>query len=190
MMVLLMLVDQYTSKLSVWKTCWELMMDQTLTKLLRSVITSTEMITSTRFGNQIYFDDYVKFCCEDIGVAGLQVKLRVFDRDPGAGPVNPNRMRCRWRPLSVTTTIAGLRLSVEDKLAPFISCPDDITVSCEFWFDMNDLNSTFGTVRDDDANDVEYIVINDRVCPGDPLYDPNDPERNLPNDSRSGRCCW
>ena len=45
MMVLMMLVVLFTSKLSVWKTCWELITDLTLTNLLRSVTESTEMIT-------------------------------------------------------------------------------------------------------------------------------------------------
>ena len=112
----------------------------------------------TRFGNQIYFDDYVKFCCEDIGVADLQVKLRVFDVDPGVGPVNPNRMR-PGGDLFGRYNDCWSNVTVEDKLAPFISCPDDITVDCDLWFDRNDLSSTFGTVRDD-INDVEYIVIN------------------------------
>lgn len=42
-------------------------------------------------GNQIYFDDHVKFCCTDVGKS-IMVVLRVFDRDPGAGPIAPNRM--------------------------------------------------------------------------------------------------
>jgi len=111
-----------------------------------------------RFGNQIYFDDYVKYCCEDIGVAGLQAKLRVFDVDPGPGPINPNRMR-PGGDLYGHFNDCWSNVTVEDKLAPFITCPDDITVDCDFWFDMNDLNSTFGTVRTNEA-DREYIVIN------------------------------
>ena len=34
----------------------------------------------------VYFDDYVKFCCADDSVT---VVLRVFDQDPGDGPISP-----------------------------------------------------------------------------------------------------
>ncbi|MFN8331444.1 MAG: hypothetical protein U0T81_09540 [Saprospiraceae bacterium] len=42
-------------------------------------------------GNQVYFDDCTYFCCADIGQS-VMVVLRVFDVDPGAGPVAPTRM--------------------------------------------------------------------------------------------------
>lgn len=110
-----------------------------------------------RFGNQIYFDDWVKFCCEDIADPDLMVVLRVFDRDPGDGPVDPSRMRTGGD-LYGHFNDCMVDMVVEDKIPPFIQCPDDITVACDFWFDRNDLSSTFGTVRDNLA-DVQYIVI-------------------------------
>ncbi|MDV7400783.1 hypothetical protein RZS08_55720, partial [Arthrospira platensis SPKY1] len=41
--------------------------------------------------NTSWFDDEVFFCCDDIGKE-VMVTLRVFDRDPGPGPVAPARM--------------------------------------------------------------------------------------------------
>jgi hypothetical protein len=42
-------------------------------------------------GNQVYFDDCTYFCCADVGTK-VMVVLRVFDVDPGPGPVTPIRM--------------------------------------------------------------------------------------------------
>lgn len=112
---------------------------------------------SNKFGNQIFFDDFAKFCCEDVDHNNTLI-LRVFDVDPGSGPVDPNRMRSGGD-LAGHFNDCMVEMTINDYLAPFISCPSDITVDCEFWFDRNDLGSTFGTVRDN-AAEVEYIVIN------------------------------
>jgi hypothetical protein len=62
---------------------------------------------------------------------------------------------------------------VQDKLPPFIACPPDIVVSCDFWFDAqatngfedtDGLEDIFGRVLDDyeyDDSDREDIIIND-----------------------------
>jgi hypothetical protein len=42
-------------------------------------------------GSQTYFDDNVKFCCADAGNS-IRVVFRVFDVDPGVGPITPSRM--------------------------------------------------------------------------------------------------
>lgn len=81
---------------------------------------------------------YVEFCCDDIGKT-LMVSMRVWD-------IHGNSNSCM------------VEIEVQDKLAPFIYCPPDITVSCEF--DYTDLNA-FGTVRDNVA-DRKSIVINDK----------------------------
>ncbi len=71
--------------------------------------------------SEVWFDDHVDFCCEDLNNE-VMVMLRVFDKDPGVGPVNPDRMiyggdlyghynDC-W---NITT--------VECKFAPSINCP-------------------------------------------------------------------
>ncbi|MBK9632655.1 MAG: hypothetical protein IPO62_16640 [Saprospiraceae bacterium] len=56
-------------------------------------------------GNQVYFDDYTDFCCADVGQR-IMVVLRVFDIDPGAGPVTPVRMTSTTQPYTdVSATV-------------------------------------------------------------------------------------
>jgi hypothetical protein len=102
-------------------------------------------------GNQIYFDDYVNFCCSDVGKT-LTVVFRVFDRDPGNGPVSPSRMNPggalfnRFSDCMVT-------VEVQDKTVPTVVAPPNIVVSCWFWFDIDKVNdpndATFGKVVTD-----------------------------------------
>ncbi len=90
-----------------------------------------------------WFDDSAQFCCEDISNSPIMVILRVYDVDPGPGPVSPNRHNTdllgRWNECMVEVT-------VQDKLPPVVSCPPNITVSCEFDYNSDDLAATFGTV--------------------------------------------
>lgn len=80
------------------------------------------------------FDEYVRFCCLDQG-EDVMVILRATD---AAGNVND----CM---VSVT---------VQDKLAPQIFCPADLTVNCDFAYDEENLNQFFGepTIYDNCAN--------------------------------------
>ncbi|MEL6988813.1 MAG: hypothetical protein AAGK97_13445, partial [Bacteroidota bacterium] len=68
-------------------------------------------------GYQEWFDDYAKFCCEDVGDDPVMVILRVYDVDPGEGPVANSRhnsdLRNRWNECMVEVT-------VQDKLPPSI----------------------------------------------------------------------
>jgi len=57
------------------------------------------------------FDEYVKFCCEDIGGPHM-VEFRVTDK---AGLVNT----------------CMVEVTVQDKLPPVLYCPDDYTTNCE-----------------------------------------------------------
>lgn len=83
------------------------------------------------------FRDFVEFCCEDIGNT-VTVILRVWDR-------------------AENTNTCMVEVNVQDKLPPFIECPPNITVSCEYDFEDFD---DFGTVRNSkDAR--EPIVIDD-----------------------------
>ncbi len=113
---------------------------------------------STDSGTQEWFDDYVDFCCEDIANNNIMVVFRVYDVDPGVGPVLDN-LHDQDSLLSTHYNDCMVEVEVEDKLAPFIICPPDITVSCSFEFDPNDL-TVFGQVvtSQDDRND---IVIDD-----------------------------
>lgn len=108
--------------------------------------------------NDVWYDDEVFFCCEDLGDT-VAVILRVFDVDPGTGPVDPSRM-------TGTGDLVGhfnecmSQTIVNNTQAPFVSCPPNITVSCEFWFDQNDLTGTFGDIVTN-ITDQQDIVIND-----------------------------
>lgn len=83
------------------------------------------------------FREYVEFCCEDIGNT-IMVELRVWDR-------------------AENTNTCMVEVNVQDKLPPFLQCPPNITVSCEF--DYADLNE-FGRIVDS-AQNREPIIIND-----------------------------
>ncbi|HEX5625634.1 MAG TPA: hypothetical protein VFX48_06450, partial [Saprospiraceae bacterium] len=80
---------------------------------------------------------FVYFCCEDLGKT-LMVNMRVWD-------IHGNSNTCM------------VEVEVQDKLAPVIVCPPDITISCEY--DFTDLN-VFGTVRTNYA-DRKPITISD-----------------------------
>lgn len=70
------------------------------------------------------FDEYVRFCCADQGDE-VMVVLRATD---AAGNVND----------------CMVNVTVQDKLAPTILCPADLTVNCDFAYDENDLAEFFG----------------------------------------------
>ena len=103
----------------------------------------------------------VPFACCDVAAGPIMVELEVTD---AAGNVN----------------FCMVEVEVQDKLAPFITCPPNIIVSCDFWFDdAVTLNQfvpateaglgVFGTVLDaydynDDQSARQPIIIDD---PGD-----------------------
>jgi hypothetical protein len=76
-------------------------------------------------GDGDVFKDYVTFCCADIGNP-VTVILRVWD-------VAGNWNECM------------VQVEVQDKLAPVISCPDDMEVNCDFFFNPDNLDAYFGT---------------------------------------------
>ncbi len=91
---------------------------------------------------------YVYFCCDDIGKT-LMVNFRVWD-------LHGNSNTCM------------VEIEVQDKLPPYIYCPPDITVSCEF--DYTDLN-VFGTVRDNIANRQTFQIKDKYLKHSAPLID-------------------
>ncbi len=116
-------------------------------------------------GNQIYFDDYINFCCSDAGNR-IMVVLRVFDVDPGAGPIAPSRMNQNGN-LFGRYTDCMVEIEVQDKGVPTVIAPPNIVVSCWFWFDVDKLTDpndpTFGRVVTDLSN-RKKVVTNDLVC--------------------------
>ncbi len=90
--------------------------------------------------NQIWFDDYVWFCCEDVGATDLMVVLRIFDAQPPTGPINPFLMRDGVLKDAAGNKIANfvdcmVPVIILDKEAPRITCPDDVELECTDDFD-------------------------------------------------------
>lgn len=133
-------------------------------------------------GNQIFFDDFVKFCCADVGQTVIIV-FRVFDVDPGAGAVFPNRMATR--DLKGHFTDCMVEVEVQDKTVPTMIAPPDIVVSCSYWFDDSEsaltdvTNTTFGRFVSD-ISAREKVNTTDRVC--EQYCQPN-AKTNYPNNS-------
>ena len=141
-------------------------------------------------GNQIYFDDHVKFCCSDVGKT-IMVVFRVFDIEPGVGPIPPNRMNSGGV-LFNHYSDCMVEVEVQDKSVPTVVPPPNIVVSCWFWFDVDKISdpndATFGRV----VNDLSLrhkVVTNDLVCynycvrndiTGYPGYVPGAPPSNPP----------
>lgn len=82
---------------------------------------------------------YVNFCCEDVGDT-VMVRFQVTD----------------YAGLSNTCMVEVL---IEDKIPPVIICPTDLTISCDYVFDADDL-SEFGVIREN-LNDVQQVIIYD-----------------------------
>ncbi|MCC6816318.1 MAG: T9SS type A sorting domain-containing protein [Saprospiraceae bacterium] len=116
-------------------------------------------------GSQTYFDDFVNFCCADAGSTRMVV-FRVFDVDPGAGPINPGRMNSGGD-LFGRFNDCMVEVEVQDKAVPSIVPPADVVVSCMFWFDLNKLtdpnDATFGRVVNDLGQRAK-IKTTDIVC--------------------------
>jgi len=53
-------------------------------------------------GNQFWYDDHIKLCCTD---DNFNVMMRVFDVDPGPGPVDPRRMHSEPTRIDSTTEV-------------------------------------------------------------------------------------
>lgn len=105
------------------------------------------------------FDDFIQFCCEDIPNNEIMVILRVYDLPPVAGPVSDTYLQGHYNDCMV-------QVEVQDKLPPQITCPSDLTISCEFPFTPENLG-VFGTVVTS-IEDQELICIDDPGVPGDP----------------------
>ena len=117
-------------------------------------------------GNQVYFDDCTYFCCADVGTK-VMVVLRVFDVDPGAGPVTPIRMTSTSSVLNGRFSDCMIEVEVQNKSVPTVVAPPNIVVSCWFWFDITKLtdpnDATFGRVVTN-LGDRKKVVTKDLVC--------------------------
>jgi len=91
---------------------------------------------------------YVDFCCEELGDT-IMVRFVVTDA-------------------SGLTNECMVEVRVEDKLPPEIYCPSDMTISCGFDFDPDDL-SVFGSVRPS-ATEVQSIYLDGEYMGTDGYY--------------------
>ncbi|MFZ1423441.1 MAG: cohesin domain-containing protein [Saprospiraceae bacterium] len=116
-------------------------------------------------GNQIYFDDDVRFCCSDVGKQ-IMIVLRVFDKEPGKGPVSPSRMN-PGGDLYGHFTDCMVEVEVQDKSIPTVTPPPNIVVSCSFWFDVTKLtdpqDETFGSVVNT-LSARRKVITRDQLC--------------------------
>lgn len=117
-------------------------------------------------GNQVYFDDYVYFCCSDVGKK-IQVELRIFDINPGIGPVNPDRMNISNSELKGKFSECLIDVDVQNNAIPSLIPPPDIVVSCGYSFNMlnitNPYDTTFGRVVID-SNQRNKVSTYDILC--------------------------
>ncbi len=117
-------------------------------------------------GNQVYFDDFTYFCCNDVNNR-IMVVLRAFDVDPGAGPVTPARMTNANSPLRGRFSDCMVEVEVQNKTVPTVVAPPNIVVSCWFWFDIANISNpndeTFGRVVTD-LTARKKVVTKDIVC--------------------------
>lgn len=90
------------------------------------------------------FAPYVDFCCSEAN-QNIMVSLKVMD-------------------FAGNTSICMAEVRVEDKIKPTITCPSDLTVSCDYIFDFEHLD-VFGTVRTHQS-DVQDIYIYDHYNNG------------------------
>jgi hypothetical protein len=78
------------------------------------------------------------FCCNDIGKE-LMISLKVIDE-------NGNENTCM------------VRVEVQDKSIPLVQCLPDITVDCNFSYDINHLDRTFGKIVDDSSQRSAIVI--------------------------------
>ncbi len=72
----------------------------------------------------VYFDDHVKFCCGDESVV---VVLRVFDQDPGDGPISPYDYVGNYNDCMISVNVSSQAPHLKH-CAPerYVDCEDDI----------------------------------------------------------------
>lgn len=116
-------------------------------------------------GTQIYFDDFATFCCADVDNK-VSIVLRVFDRDPGAGPVLPSDMATGGRLHGHFSDCLSF-VEVVDNSVPTMVPPPDVVVSCSFPIDISKLSdpndATFGRMVTDLSLRAK-VISNDKVC--------------------------
>ena len=99
------------------------------------------------------FSDKLYFCCDDFANSPVMIVFRVYDVDPGEDDIDDDALEGHYSDCMVSVI-------VQDKFLPSIICPSDLTVSCTFDFNPEDL-SIFGHV-------VTDLADRDSICLTDP----------------------
>lgn len=107
-------------------------------------------------GTQEWFDDEVVFCCDELGTP-IEVTLRVYEVDPGPGPVDPAREQ-EGGDLYGHISECSIEVQVQDRVGPSIICPSDVQIDCSE--EIGDL-SKFGSpqVLDNCASTLDSNVV-------------------------------
>ncbi|NBB89432.1 MAG: T9SS type A sorting domain-containing protein [Bacteroidetes bacterium] len=110
--------------------------------------------------NTFFFKEFVEFCCADLDRNPVQVLFRVTDE-------SGNQNTCM------------INVTVEDKLPPAIVAPRDLTLSCNYPFDLWNLEE-FGEVANQTAGEVRqtrrvFDEEYERDCLDNNQYDPEVP---------------
>ncbi len=115
-------------------------------------------------GYQEMFDDWAFYCCEDDVVMTI---FRVYDVDPGDGPVADSRHQ-PGGDLFGHFNDAMVEVEVQDKLAPYIVCPADVTLDCgDELGDLADVDNPYlgsPTVSDNCTYEVTVNVEDNSQC--------------------------
>lgn len=113
-------------------------------------------------GAQEWFDDMVLFCCEEAELDNIMLQFRVYEINPGDGPVDPAREAVGGDLFGKFTTCM-VEVDVQDKISPILIGPEDDTIACGT--DLEDL-SIFGTAIASDncgfvLDSTEVVEINE-----------------------------
>ncbi|MEZ4907874.1 MAG: T9SS type A sorting domain-containing protein [Saprospiraceae bacterium] len=111
----------------------------------------------------VWYDDEVFFCCEDLGQQ-IMVNMRVYDVDPGEGPVSPNRMLPGGDLYGHYNDCWSI-VTVECKVPPLLTC-ENVTVTCEESLDPEENTNLWPEViYVCSLDDITYTdVRNNGVC--------------------------
>ncbi|MCC6816256.1 MAG: hypothetical protein IT267_07595 [Saprospiraceae bacterium] len=103
-------------------------------KAKRMTTPSTYLCTSDDNPNY-FFDNEVKFCCEDIGHSPILVRLRAYDIYPGDGIIHDSLLDPHFVECMVQITVI-------DKTPPDLDCPVAPSILCS-----QDIDSVFNSIR-------------------------------------------
>lgn len=97
---------------------------------------------SNQGGYQEWFDDEVIFCCEDIPNSPITVTLRVYEVDPGDGPVDPSREHGSGDLVGRYTDCESIVTLLDATPPVFDHCPAPVTIEC---YEEQEVLSIYGS---------------------------------------------